>query len=241
MSWRVGTVTALRDETPTARTLVLDVEGWPGHSAGQHVDVRLTAEDGYSATRSYSIASAPDGARVELTVERIDDGEVSPYLTRVVAVGQRLELRGPVGGWFVWRPVQDEPVQLVAGGSGVVPLMAIVRTHAQAAAGRSLRLLYAVRDPAAVLYREELRGRGRDGLAVTFAYSRVAPEGSGRPPGRVDAALLAEVAFPPDTSPTAYVCGPTGFVETVADLLVNAGHDPRRVRTERFGPTGGRP
>lgn len=241
MSWRVGTVTALRDETPTARTLVLDVEGWPGHAAGQHVDVRLTAEDGYSATRSYSIASSPDGARVELTVERIDDGEVSPYLTRVVAVGQRLELRGPVGGWFVWRPVQDEPVQLVAGGSGVVPLMAIVRTHARAAAGGPLRLLYAVRDPAAVLYREELRERERDGLAVTFAYSRVAPEGSGRPPGRVDAALLAEVAFPPDTAPTAYVCGPTGFVETVADLLVHAGHDPRRVRTERFGPTGGRP
>ncbi|HEU4910349.1 MAG TPA: ferredoxin reductase [Actinomycetes bacterium] len=241
MSWRVGTVTALRDETPTARTLVLDVEGWPGHSAGQHVDVRLTAEDGYSATRSYSIASAPDGARVEITVERIDDGEVSPYLTRVVAVGQRLELRGPVGGWFVWRPAQDEPVQLVAGGSGVVPLMAIVRSHAQAAAGAPLRLLYAVRDPAAVLYREELRGRERDGLAVAFAYSRVAPEGSGRPPGRVDAALLAEVAFPPDTAPTAYVCGPTGFVETVADLLVTAGHEPRRVRTERFGPTGGRP
>jgi ferredoxin-NADP reductase len=239
MSWRVGTVTALRDETPRARTLALDVEGWPGHAAGQHVDVRLTAADGYSATRSYSIASAPDGARVELTVERLDDGEVSPYLTQVVAVADRLELRGPVGGWFVWRPEQDAAVSLVAGGSGLVPLMAMVRTHGQAASSAPLRLLYAVRSPDAVLYRDELRDRQRDGLDVTIAYSRLAPEGSPRPPGRVDAALLAEATWPPDAGATTYVCGPTGFVEAVADLLVAAGHDPGRVRTERFGPTGG--
>jgi ferredoxin-NADP reductase len=239
MTWRVGTVHAVRDETPTARTLVLDVPEWPGHVAGQHVDVRLTAEDGYSATRSYSIASAPDGERVEVTVERLEGGEVSPSLAGIVATGDRLELRGPVGGWFVWRPVQSEPVQLLAGGSGLVPLMAMVRTHAQSASSAPLRLLYAVRGPDAVLYRGELRDRQRDGLDVTTAYSRVAPEGWPRPPGRVDAALLAEVTWPPDAGATTYVCGPTGFVETVADHLVRAGHDPSRVRTERFGPTGG--
>jgi ferredoxin-NADP reductase len=240
MTWWVGTVHAVLDETPTARTLVLDVEGWPGHLAGQHVDVRLTAADGYTATRSYSIASAPDGERVELTVERLDDGEVSPYLATVVAMGDRLELRGPVGGWFVWRPEQVEPVQLVAGGSGVVPLMAMVRTHARSASGAPLRLLYGVRGPDAVIYRGELRARERDGLDVTLAYSRVTPEGWPRPPGRVDAALLAEVTWPPDADATTYVCGPTGFVEAVADHLVRAGHDPGRVRTERFGPSGGR-
>jgi ferredoxin-NADP reductase len=240
MTWRVATVHLVRDETPTARTLVLDVGGWPGHLAGQHVDVRLTAADGYSATRSYSIASASDGARVELTVERLDDGEVSPYLAGVVAIGDRLELRGPVGGWFVWRPEQAEPVQLVAGGSGVVPLMAMVRTHAQSGSAAPLRLLYGARDPDAVIYRGELRALQRAGLDLTLAYSRSAPEGWPRPPGRVDAALLAEVTWPPAAGATTYVCGPTGFVETVADLLVAAGHDPRRVRTERFGPTGGR-
>ncbi len=239
MSWHIGTVTALRNESPSARTLVLEVADWPGHTAGQHVDVRLTAENGYTATRSYSIANAPDGVAVELTIERLDDGEVSPYLTTFVAVGDRLELRGPVGGWFVWRTAQTEPVQLVAGGSGVVPLMSMARAHAKAASPAPLRLLYSVRTPQAVLYRDELHQRQRDGLDVSLAYTREAPEGSERPPGRVDRRLLATATVPPHEGPTTYVCGPTGFVETVAELLVQDGHDPRRIRTERFGPSGG--
>ncbi|MQA84249.1 MAG: oxidoreductase [Streptosporangiales bacterium] len=241
VSWRVGTVTTLRDETPTARTLVLQVSDWPGHAAGQHVDVRLTAADGYSATRSYSIASAADGERVEITVERLPDGEVSPYLTREAAVGDPLELLGPLGGWFVWRPGQPEPVQLVAGGSGLVPLMAMVRARERSGSGAPMRLLYSVRDPTAVLYRDELRRRAQQdrGLEVAYAYTRAAPEGWSRRPGRVDGLLLAEATWAPDRAPTCYVCGPTGFVEAVADLLLAAGHDPGRIRTERFGPTGG--
>ena len=239
VTWRVASVTAVRDETPSARTLTLEVAGWPGHRAGQHVDVRLTAADGYTATRSYSLASAPDGERVELTVERLDDGEVSPYLAGVVAAGDRLELRGPLGGWFVWHPGQAEHVQLVAGGSGLVPLMAMVRTHAQAVSRAPLRLLYSVREPDAVLYRDELRDRQRDGLDARLAFTRRAPEGWPRPPARVDAALLAYVTWPPETGATTYVCGPTGFVESVSQDLVGGGHDPGRIRTERFGPSGG--
>jgi ferredoxin-NADP reductase len=244
VTWRVGTVMAVRDETTTARTLVLDVPGWPGHDAGQHVDVRLTAPDGYSATRSYSIASASEGAAVELTVERFPDGEVSPYLAREVSVGAQLELRGPLGGWFVWRPEQEEPVQLVAGGSGLVPLMAMLRTRQRSGSRTAMRLLYSVRDPSAVLYAAELArlADGADdaaGPGVTFAWTRSAPSDRDRPPGRVDAALLAAAAWPAEVRPTCYVCGPTGFVERVADLLVAAGHDAGRIRTERFGPTGG--
>ena len=239
MSWRLGTVAALRDETPTARTLVLDVADWPGHDAGQHVDVRLTAPDGYTATRSYSIASAPDGPRVELTVEQADDGEVSPYLATVLEVGQTVELRGPLGGWFVWRPRQTEPVQLLAGGAGIVPLMAMLRTRAQADASAPMRLLYSVRDPGSVYYAAELEALTGDGVEVTYAWTRVAPPESPRPPGRVDAALLQNASWRPDLAPTCYVCGPTGFVEAAADLLVAAGHDAARIRTERFGPTGG--
>ena len=244
MTWRVGTVTAAHDETPTARTLTLDVPGWPGHEAGQHVDVRLTAPDGYSATRSYSIASASDGTTVQLTVERYPDGEVSPYLAGAVSAGAQLEVRGPLGGWFVWRPQQAEPVQLVAGGAGLVPLMAMLRTRQRSGSRAPMRLLYSVRDPSAVLYAAEL-ARFADGAgggvdpAVTFAWTREAPSGSGRPPGRVDAELLASAAWPADARPTCYVCGPTGFVERVADLLVAAGHDASRIRTERFGPSGG--
>jgi ferredoxin-NADP reductase len=244
VSWRTGTVRSLHDESPTARTLVLDVLGWPGHRAGQHVDVRLTADDGYTATRSYSIASASDGTAVEVTVERLPDGEVSPYLAEVVAVGDLLELRGPLGGWFVWRPDQPEPVQLVAGGSGLVPLMAMLRTRHRAGAATPMRLLYSVRDPDAVLYAAELPrllpGADGDGRAdLRYAWTRSAPSGEERPPGRVDAALVAAATWPPEAAPTCYVCGPTGFVELVADLLVAAGHDSSRIRTERFGPTGG--
>jgi ferredoxin-NADP reductase len=239
MSWRPATVASARPESPAARTVVLQVPGWPGHQAGQHVDVRLTAEDGYTASRSYSIASVADGELVEVTVERLDDGEVSPYLVDVAAPGDRLEVRGPLGGWFVWRLEQAEPVLLVGGGSGVVPLMSIVRRHVAFGSSAPLRLVYSLRDPDATLYRDELAGLAADGLSLTYVYTRRTPEGWPRPPGRLDAGLLAASAFPPAESPTSYVCGPTGFVETVADLLVAAGHDQRRVRTERFGPSGG--
>jgi ferredoxin-NADP reductase len=183
---------------------------------------------------------------VELTVELITDGEVSPYLTRTLSVGDPLEVRGPVGGWFVWRPEQTEPVQLVAGGSGLVPLMAMIRAHAGAGSRAPFRLLYSVRDPDSVLYRAELDRRaggadGTGGLELTCAYTRVAPPGWAHPPKRVDADLLAAATWPPESAPTCYVCGPTGFVEAVADLLVAAGHDPARIRTERFGPSGGLP
>jgi ferredoxin-NADP reductase len=241
VSWRVGTVTAVRDETSTARTIALDVPDWPGHLAGQHVDLRLTAPDGYTATRSYSIASAVDGARVEVTVQKVPDGEVSPYLTEVLPVGAALELRGPLGGWFVWRPEDPAAVQLLAGGSGVVPLMAMLRTHERSSSSTPVRLLYSVRDPSSVIYHDELRAlTDRGPRRLTLAWSRSAPEGSDQPPGRVDAALIAAATLPPADRPACFVCGPTGFVETVADLLVATGHDPARIRTERFGPTGGR-
>jgi ferredoxin-NADP reductase len=246
LTWRVSTVAAVREETPTARTIVLEVPGWPGHRAGQHVDVRLTAPDGYSAQRSYSIASAPgDGPRavpgVELTVQRLADGEVSPYLTQTLAVGDPLELRGPIGGWFVWDPAATGPVLLVAGGSGVVPLMAMIRTRAQAGSPAPFRLIYSVRDPTAALYASEIAEREREdsGLAVTYVYSRAAAAGSARPAGRISAEVVASAGFAPGTSPAVFVCGPTGFVETAADLLVAAGHDPRAIKTERFGPSGG--
>jgi len=240
VTWRVAVVEEVREETATARTLGLRVAGWPGHDAGQHVDVRLTAPDGYTAVRSYSIASAAAGDLVELTVELVPDGEVSPYLTQVVAAGDRFEVRGPLGGWFVWRPGQQEAVQLIAGGSGVVPLMSIVRARATSGSAPA-RLLYSVRTPQSVFYLPELERREHadTGLEVTLAYTRAAPAGHSRPPGRVDAGLIGAATWPADRQPTCYVCGPTGFVESVAGLLVDAGHDPGRIRTERFGPSGG--
>jgi ferredoxin-NADP reductase len=239
MSWRAATVAGVRRETPTASTVVLQVPGWPGHEAGQHLDLRLTAEDGYTATRSYSIASVPDGEMVEITVEGLSDGEVSPYLTEVVTGGEQVEVRGPVGGWFVWRPEQKDPVLLVGGGSGVVPLMAVVRRHRETGSQAPLRLLYSVRDPDSVLYRDELAALESEGVDIRYVFTRRAPQNWPRPPGRLDADLLAATAFAPELEPTTYVCGPTRFVEAVANLLVAAGHDPRRVRTERFGPSGG--
>ena len=234
LNWLVATLTATRDETPTARTLVFDVPGWPGHLAGQHVDVKLTAEDGYSAERSYSIASAPDGAHLELTVQSIADGEVSPYLTEVIEPGDPLELRGPIGGWFVWNPSSPAPVLLVAGGSGVVPLMAMIR----AIEGKvPIRLIYSVRSPADALYAPELSERARvSPLTLTYLYTRRAPEGM--PVGRINAGVVEAAGWPADAKPAIFVCGPTGFVEAAAQLLVAAGHDPGIVKTERFGPTG---
>ena len=241
--WRVGTVVALNDETETARTLKLEVLEWPGHVAGQHVDVRLTASDGYSAVRSYSIASAPNfKGRVEITVERLPNGEVSPYLTQNVAIADRLELRGPIGGWFVWRAEQNEPIQLIAGGSGIVPLMAMIRSRVSARATAPFRLLYSVREPGAVFYRDELQALSNkdNPVTVTYAYTRATPKDWPRPPGRIDAALITSATWPSYLGPTCYVCGPTSFVERVAGFLAGLGNSPDKIRTERFGPTGDR-
>jgi ferredoxin-NADP reductase len=240
--WRIGTVVMLHDETTTARTITLEVPEWPGHVAGQHVDVRLTAADGYSAVRSYSIASAPSlEKRVEITVERLRNGEVSPYLTQQVVVGDRLEFRGPIGGWFVWRTEQTEPVQLVAGGSGIVPIMAMIRSRAASGSSAPFRLLYSVREPGAVFYGDELRRRSENdhSVSLTYAYTRATPKDWPRPPGRVDAALVAEAAWPSKLNPTCYVCGPTPFVESVAGFLRACGNAADKIKTERFGPTGG--
>ena len=207
------------------------------------VDVRLTAPDGYSAVRSYSIASAARSeGRVEITVERLPSGEVSPYLTQELAVGDRLELRGPIGGWFVWRTHQTEPIQLIAGGSGIVPLMAMIRSRASAGSAAPFRLLYSVREPAAVFYRDELQAltNNDEGVSLTYAYTRVAPKDWPRPPGRIDAALIANAAWPSNLGPTCYVCGPTSFVEGAAAFLIASGQSPDKIRTERFGPTGDR-
>ncbi|PZF89455.1 ferredoxin reductase [Micromonospora deserti] len=244
LRWRVARLVQRRVETPTAQTLVLEVPDWPGHLPGQHVDVRLTAEDGYQAARSYSLAApvadGPGGARIELTVQRVPDGEVSPYLIDVYPEGEPVEVRGPVGGWFVWRPEEIAPVLLVGGGSGVVPLMAMVRARRAAGSRAPFRLLYSVRTPADVLYADELRRRARDdfGLDVAYVYTREAPEGWRGEPHRIGLADVNSHGWPPDLEPLCYVCGPTGFVETVADLLVGLGHQTRRVKTERFGPTG---
>ena len=240
LTWLVGTVAAVREETPTARTIVLDVPGWSGHQPGQHVDVRLTAPDGYSTQRSYSIASAPAGPGLELTVQRLADGEVSPYLTEVLVPGDPLELRGPIGGWFVWDPASGGPVLLVAGGSGVVPLMAMIRARALSGSRAPFRLVYSVREPETALYASELAALAAadTGLEVTYVYTRSTPAGWPMPAGRINADILtAGQAARPEVS--VFVCGPTGFVEAAADLLVDAGHEPGTIKTERFGPSGG--
>lgn len=237
LTWRVATVGSVREETATVRTLVLDVPEWPGHLAGQHVDVRLTAEDGYTAQRSYSIASAPNSSTVELTAQRVADGEVSSYLVDVAVPGDRFELRGPVGGYFTWRPSDPSPVLLVAGGSGIVPLMSMIRVRAAAASRTPFRLVHSVRGPDDAIYAAELARRARDdnGLDVSYVYTRTTPAGWPHPPGRLSNVRLGEAGWPASLEPSCYVCGPTGFVEAAADLLVAAGHAPGRVKTERFG------
>jgi ferredoxin-NADP reductase len=265
LAWRVGTLAGAHRETETARTLVLDVPGWPGHLAGQHVILRLTAEDGYTAQRSYSLASPPDGDRIEVTVQRLADGEVSPYLTDIMEPGDRLEVRGPIGGWFVWDPASRAPVQLVAGGSGIVPLMSMIRAVKGTV---PVRLLYSARTPADVIYAGELARRARHpSLAVTYVLTRVAPVGTdgtvaasqsrgfrGSPPGpalrgwageadgvvrygRISLGFVAEAMWSPDAKPDIFACGPSGFVEAASGLLVAAGHDAATIKTERFGPT----
>lgn len=239
MLWLEATVAETVPETAHAVTLRLDVPGWPGHRAGQHVDVRLTAEDGYSAQRSYSIASPPGPGRLELTVERIDEGEVSPYLTTVADLGDQFELRGPVGGWFVWDGTDTAPVLLVGGGSGIVPLRAILRHHEAVGSTAAMHLVYSARTLGDVIYRHELEALVGPRRAVTLTLTReTAPDWAGHR-GRVDAGLLAEMGWPPPVRPHCYVCGPTPFVEAVAEALVGLGQEPGRIRTERFGPTGG--
>jgi len=231
-------VASLVDETADTRSLVLDLPEWEGHRAGQHVDVRLTAPDGYQAQRSYSIASAPEDEHLELTVERLDDGEVSPYLTQVIRPDDELELRGPIGGYFVWEASLGGPILLVAGGSGVVPFRAILRHHRAAGSAVPARLLYSSRTFDTVIYREELmRLAEANEIEVIFTLTREQREGWRS--GRVDQTVLEEVAWSPAEGPLVYVCGPTSFVEVVAESLVALGHDPSRIRTERFGATGG--
>ena len=238
LTWVTATVDAMMDETADTRTLVLSVPGWGGHQAGQHLDIRLTGDDGYQAERSYSIASAP-GEPVAITVERLDDGEVSPYLTQDVQLGDEIEVRGPIGGYFVWEPVLDgdAPLLLAAGGSGVVPLRAMIRHRMRLGSSVPVRLLYSVRSLAEVIYRPEL-DEASDGVQVIYTLTRQQPPGWTGYARRVDQQMMAEVAWPVAQEPLAYVCGPTNFVEAVAGDLVALGYPPQRVKTERFGATG---
>ena len=234
--WRLARVLSVEPAAAAAVTIVFDVEGWPGHAAGQHVDVRLTAEDGYQAQRSYSIASAPEDPALAITVERIDDGEVSPYLAGELRAGDELELRGPVGGHFTWRVGDGGPLLLVAGGSGLVPLMSMLRHRAAQASDVDARLLLSARELDDVLYRDELAGL--DGVRIEITLTRSQPPGWGGAARRVDAEMLRELGPAPTARPRVYVCGPTAFVERAADLLVELGHEPSAIRAERFGPTG---
>jgi ferredoxin-NADP reductase len=243
LEWKVATVVGVRDETARARTLVLDVPGWPGHRAGQHVDVRLVAEDGYEAQRSYSIASAPEDSAVELTVERIENAEVSPYLCDVLHVDDGLEVRGPIGGYFVWNVRDEGPLLLVAGGSGIVPLMSMLRHRGRAAGAERgrvpVRLLYSARTLDDVIYRRELNALAGGGdLQLSITITRDAPADWRGYRRRIDRAMLEEVAWPAAAGARAFVCGPTPLVEATASLLVELGYDAARVRTERFGPAG---
>ena len=246
ISWRVATVLESKPETRRTRTLVLDVPGWPGHRAGQHVDVRLTAEDGYSTERSYSIASAPEDPRIALTIERLDDGEVSPYLADELRVGDTLEFRGPIGGYFVWEAQERGPLLLVAGGSGIVPLMAMLRHRAIALASAEARrltparLLYSSRTWDEVIYRAELTALAASDPTLEVRHT-LTREPVASWPGlrrRVDPEMLRDFAWPAAERPQMFVCGPTAMVEAVATGLVSLGHDPMCVKTERFGPTG---
>jgi ferredoxin-NADP reductase len=229
------------EENAHAKSLVLDVPGWPGHAAGQHVDVRLTADDGYQAERSYSIASAPEDRRLALTVERLDDGEVSPYLVDELRPGDQLELRGPVGGHFTWHVRQGGPLLLIGGGSGLVPLMSMLRHRGARQSTVDARLLVSARSWADVLYRDELTrmAAGSPGLEVRYTLTRSRPAGWTGGDRRVDAAMLTALGPEPAQRPRIFVCGPTPFVERVADLLVERGHPPAAIHAERFGPTGG--
>jgi ferredoxin-NADP reductase len=239
LNWRVVSIAEIRDETPTAKTLVLEVPDWPGHAPGQHVDIRLTAEDGYQSQRSYSIASTPAAERLELTIELIDDGEVSPYLTEVARAGDQFELRGPIGGYFVWDGADAAPLLLVGGGSGLVPLMAMLRHHREIGSAAAARLLLSARTADDVLYRAELDAYDNPVMVHITLTRGESPPGWTGFTGRIDREMLVAVGPEPAQRPRVYVCGPTPFVEEAARLLVELGHEPGDVHTERFGPTGG--
>lgn len=233
--WYTARLVERRAQTDTARSLDFEVLDWPGHLPGQHVDVRLTADDGYQAVRSYSLAAPTTGQRIELGVQAVPDGEVSPYLADVLPVGAEVEVRGPLGQWFVLRSEQRDPALLVAGGAGVVPLMSMIRARRGTMPRNPLRLLYSVRDPEQVWYRQELTSA--DGLVdASVLYTRQAPLDSSRPPHRITPTdVMRQMEQPHHDDGTIYVCGPTGFVETVSDLLVDLGEVPTAIRTERFG------
>lgn len=241
LQWLIATVSDVIDETPRTRSLVLDVPGWPGHRAGQHLDVRLTGEDGYRAQRSYSIASAPEDAHVSITVERIEDGEVSPYLAGDVRRGDQFELRGPIGGYFMWTAPLGGPLFLVAGGSGIVPLMAMLRHRANAKSNATAVLLYSSRTQGDIIYRAELDALAakNDGLKVVHTLTRETPAGWSGGTRRIDREMLGEAGFAPAERPRIFICGPTPLVESAARSLSDLGHEPALIKTERFGPTGG--
>jgi ferredoxin-NADP reductase len=238
LTWQVATALELVDETPRCKSIGFDVPDWPGHRAGQHVDVRLTAEDGYQAQRSYSIASGPQDSQLLLTVERLDDGEVSPYLVDELRAGDQIELRGPIGGYFVWDQSLGGPLVLVAGGSGIVPLRAMLRHWAVGARDTPVSLLYSSRSLAEVIYREELARLDGGNLSVHLALTREWPSDWAGYRGRIDQQVIAEVIPQPAQRPLVYVCGPTSFVENVAHAIVEIGHEPGQIKTERFGATG---
>jgi ferredoxin-NADP reductase len=238
LTWQVATVRSVTRETDSVVTIELEPPDWLGHRAGQHLDVRLTADDGYTAERSYSIASAP-GEPVAITVERLEGGEVSPYLSEDLRAGDELELRGPIGGYFVWEPGDGGPLTLLAGGSGVVPLRSILRHRQRSGSDVPARLLYSARTLPDVIYRGEL-DQGHDGIQVIYTLTRSQPAGWNGHTGRIDQALLTEAAWAAEANPLAFICGPTSFVETAAAGLVSLGYPPERVKTERFGATGGR-
>jgi ferredoxin-NADP reductase len=240
LTWQLADVVDVIEETPRVKSLVLHAPAWAGHRAGQHVDVRLTAEDGYQAQRSYSIASAPEDSSLVLTIERLEDGEVSRYLTSELRPGDQLELRGPIGGYFAWEASLGGPLLLVGGGSGIVPLMAMLRHRAASGSDAELRLLASWRSPEDIIYGAELERLGRlRGVEIVHTLTRAAPHAWSGRRGRIDGAMLAEVGWAPSAAPRSFVCGPTGLVESVGRHLVALGHTPETIRTERFGPTGG--